>query len=203
MRLSLRRAAVGGLGLVAALGMSVTSASATGSGVWTVSPGGQYSGTAVKPRFEGNPLIFACASSTVSGSLATSDSDGLAAGTFVPSYSGCDIGGIPFTYSSGPTPWKINLLQRNAADPSKVDVSISGVTLNWSAQICHVSWTGTLYGQYDNATGQLSTGLNGAPAGQVVAGAGATCLGMAKAGDVLTIKATYTLSPKQVITPPA
>ncbi|MGY0023664.1 hypothetical protein [Streptomyces sp. cg35] len=82
-------------------------------------------------------------------------------------------------------------------------MSISGITLNWSATGCAVKWTGTLYGQYDNATGKLTTGLNGVPAGQVVAGASASCLGLVKPGDALTVKSTYTLSPKQVITPPA
>ncbi|MFE6893726.1 hypothetical protein [Streptomyces sp. NPDC057694] len=203
MRLLLRRAVMGGVAFVAALGVSATSASATGSGVWTVSPGGNYTGTGTNPLFTWGSTTFNCGSSSVSGYLSPTDADGLAAGTFLPAYASCNIAGIPFTYSSGPTPWKINFLQRNAANPSRVDLSITGVTLNWSATGCHVSWSGTLYGQYDNATGQLSTGLNGAPAGQVVAGAGASCLGLVVTGDVLTIKATYTLTPKQTITPPA
>ncbi|MFI7384979.1 hypothetical protein [Streptomyces sp. NPDC049813] len=193
-----------GVALVAALGVSGTSASATGSGVWTVSPGGNYTGAGANPVFAWNSMVFNCTSSTVTGSLAAMDADGLAAGTLAPkSYTGCAIAGIPFTYSAGPTPWKVNLLQRNAADPSKIDLSISGVTFNWSATGCHATWTGTVYGQYDNTTGRLSTGLNGAPAGRLVAGAGASCLGLVTPGDVLTIKATYTLTPRQTITPPA
>ncbi|MYT70875.1 MULTISPECIES: hypothetical protein [unclassified Streptomyces] len=128
----------------------------------------------------------------------------MAAGTFMPkSFSTCVVAGIPFTYTVGPTPWKINLLQRNAASPSKIDVSISGVALNWSGTGCNVSWAGTAYGQYDNSTGKLSIGQGGVPASQVVAQPGVSCLGLMQPGDALTIKATYTLNPKQTITPPA
>ncbi|MFJ8824803.1 hypothetical protein ACIREE_23845 [Streptomyces sp. NPDC102467] len=92
---------------------------------------------------------------------------------------------------------------RNVANPSKVDVSVSGIEFNWSATGCTTKWTGTLYGQYDNATGRLSTGLDGVPASQLVAGPGVSCLGLFHSGDTLDIKATYTLAPKQQITPPA
>ncbi|MFJ4711954.1 hypothetical protein [Streptomyces sp. NPDC088785] len=204
MRLPLRRAAMSGVALVAALGASGTSASAAGSGVWTVGPGGSYTAHASSPAFTFPAATFVCTSSTASGSFATTDADGVAAGTFTPtSFSVCSVGGIPFTYTAGPTPWKVNLLQRNAANPSRIDVSISGVTLKWSATGCNVTWTGTAYGQYDNGTGQLLIGPTGVAASQLVAGPGTSCLGLVKPGDVLTIKAAYALTPKQTITPPA
>ncbi|MEV1018936.1 hypothetical protein [Streptomyces sp. NPDC050264] len=205
MRLPLRRAVMGGLALVAALGASVTSASATGSGVWTVGPGGSYAGDTVTPYplFRVGSASISCATSHISGSLATSDADGLAAGTVAPTYSNCRVAGIPFSFTSGTAPWKINLLRRNAVNPAVIDVSISGITLNWSATGCAVKWTGTLYGQYDNATGKLSSSPDGVPASQLVAGADAYCLGLLKPGSTLDIKANYTLTPKQQITPPA
>ncbi|MFI0236409.1 hypothetical protein [Streptomyces sp. NPDC016845] len=199
----LRRAVTGGLALFAALGMSVTSASAAGSGVWTVSPGGAYTGDAAKPAFKTGAFVLTCGAGHISGSFAASDPDGLAAGTLVPSYSTCSVAGIPFGLTASSAPWKINLLRRNAAGPSVIDVSISGIEFNWSATGCNAKFTGTVYGQYDNATGRLSTGLDGAPPSRLVAGPGAVCLGLFTAGDTLDIKAAYTLTPKQLITPPA
>ncbi|MER5945318.1 hypothetical protein ABT127_04590 [Streptomyces sp. NPDC001904] len=119
------------------------------------------------------------------------------------SFSNCSVAGIPFAMTVGAAPWKVNLLQRNAANPAVIDVSISGITLNWSATGCAVKWTGTLYGQYDNTTGKLGIGLNGAPGSQVVAGADTRCLGLFGPGATLNVVATYTLTPKQTITPPA
>ncbi|WP_353942325.1 hypothetical protein ABII15_12180 [Streptomyces sp. HUAS MG91] len=204
MRLLLRRAAMSGVALVAVLGVSGTSASATASGTWTVSPAGSYIGNAGTTTLGGGTLTVSCASSRITGSLLASDADGLAAGTLMPSmFSACTASGGAFSISVGPTPWKVNLLQRNASNPSRIDVSISGVTLGMSGTGCSVTGTGTLYGQYDNTTGQLLIGPTTAPASQVLAGAGSSCLGRVNPGDALSLKATYTLTPKQTITPPA
>ncbi|MFD8570077.1 hypothetical protein [Streptomyces sp. NPDC059639] len=147
--------------------------------------------------------MITCAATHISGSLAATDADGLSAGTFAPTYSTCTVAGIPFSFTAGAAPWKINYLGRNATNPSVVDVSISGVTLNWSATGCAAQWTGTLYGQYDNATGKLSTSPDGVHASQLVAAAGSYCLGLFTPGATLDLWSTYTLTPKQTITPPA
>ncbi|MBO1333115.1 hypothetical protein [Streptomyces sp. VRA16 Mangrove soil] len=195
-----RRAAVVTAAVGAAVGFTVTSASATAQSAWTVSPAGAFSATAPNPTLDVPLAQLVCDSSNASGTLSASDSDGVGIGDIgTVTFTNCNVGGIPFDVTMTSTPWKLNVSNVNATDSTKVDGSISSISAKISGPGCTATFSGTVYGTYQNGTGKLTVDGTGT---DLVAGSDADCLGLINPGDVASFNAVYQLAnPIQTITP--
>lgn len=192
---------LGALALCAGMGLAVTPASgAAQTTAWRVDPGGAFAGQATTVVFSLRRVRWPCATSTADGTLAASDGDGLAAGTVDVMYSNCRLAGIVLDFKAVGT-WKVDLLQKNSAHSSWVDVAVSGIDLKWAGPGCAVEFKGTQYGHYDNDTGRLVLGSADDPASKLISLPGSSCLGLVSPDEVATMQATYSLTPAQKITP--
>ncbi|MFI9628498.1 hypothetical protein [Streptomyces sp. NPDC052042] len=194
-----RRAAFVTAALGAAIGMTVSSASATtASHSWTVSPGGAFTAVATLPTLDVPLVQLVCDSSTVtSGTLKTTSPDGVGIGNIDNiTFTGCDVGGISFKVTMKATPWKINVIQPNATHADWVDGTVSDISAKISGVGCNADFTGKVYGHYDNTKGSLV--IDGT--GSDLKASNASCLGLISNGDVASFNAEYVVSPKQKIT---
>ncbi|MEV6399470.1 hypothetical protein AB0M39_32570 [Streptomyces sp. NPDC051907] len=182
--------------LAAALGLTVTSASATSLATWTVTPGGGFTALAVNPTLSVPAATLQCASSAASGTLATgSGNAGANIGQIADlSFDQCSVAGIDFEVTSTGFPWGLNVSEVSASDPDAVDGSITGVRAHISGSLCEADFTGSVTGYYKNGTKQLV--IN---AGTLVA-SNADCLGLINDGDAALFEAAYDVTGNHTIT---
>lgn len=196
MRRIARNALIATAALTAALGMTVTQASATSLVTWTVTPGGAFTAVATNPTLTVPAATLDCASSNASGSLVSgSGNAGDGIGTITSlTFEDCSVIGIPFDVTSKSFPWSLNATGVSAV-PNAVDGSISGVDASISGSGCTADFAGTVTGHYKNDTKQLV--ING---GSLTA-SDADCLGLINDGDEALYEAVYAVSGGHTISP--
>ncbi|WP_299534728.1 hypothetical protein [uncultured Streptomyces sp.] len=186
-----RRAAFVFAAASAALGMTVSSASAGAQAPWTVTPSGPYTATAPNPSLSVPNATLTCTSSTAAGSLASSTTNQVGTITSI-TFSGCNVLGIPFTVAMTVTPWKINA---TSISGSTVTGNVSGISAKITGTGCTATFTGTANGNYGNTTKKLN--LTGVGTG--LKATSASCLGLINTGDVASFVASYAVSSQPVI----
>lgn len=193
-----------GAALVAALSLGVSPASA--SGTWTVSGGGNVSGTSTNATLHDGSTAYAipCSSSTLNFFIA--DGTGLpSAGGPINSvsWSGCtDSLGLIFGITAQSLPWSLNFTSYTAPVASG---TVSGVKIHVSGSGCTMDLGGSTPGSpatvditYNNTTKDLKfTGSGNLHAWNVSGG----CLGLINYGDSLSYTADYYLTTLQVTSP--
>ncbi|MFI9780089.1 MULTISPECIES: hypothetical protein [unclassified Streptomyces] len=182
----------------AALGLSVTQASAGALATFTVSGGTSYTAHAVNPTLSVPATTLTCDSSDASGTLKNgSGLDGAGIGTVGDiSFTNCNVGGIGFDVTPGALPWSINLDSMNGTD--EADGTISGIKASISGIGCSASFSGSVTGHYTNSTHTLHvTG-----GGTLAADPGASCLGLINAGDPADFVGDYVLDQTPVVSSP-
>lgn len=185
--------------------------SALAATTWTVSPGGHItatSGTAVLTDTSTGASV-SCAASSLTGSLKSGS--GLS-GTGIGSISAFSLSsctgpnGQTFTATSSGFPWQLNALtynghQARAREAGTTTGEIVGGSITLSSAVCHWWWFGQpsiLMFQYSNSTAKMTTlATNGMKLYNV-----SGCGGQFNTGDIVTLNATYTMSPTQVIESP-
>ncbi|MCX4820595.1 hypothetical protein OG883_11865 [Streptomyces sp. NBC_01142] len=180
----------------AAVGLTVTSASATTLATWTVSPGGNFAAVAANPTLSVPSATLECASSDAAGTLKSgSGLDGNGIGDINNlGFTDCSVAGISFEVTTSSTPWKLNVSDVNPGNPDWVDGSISGVRAHISGFGCDADFSGDVTGHWENSTDKLV--IDG---GSLVA-SNASCLGIINDGDEALFEASYDVSPGQTIT---
>ncbi|MFI6725851.1 hypothetical protein NRF20_07775 [Streptomyces sp. R-74717] len=183
-----RRAAVVTAALGAAIGMTVSSASAGAASSWSVTPSGAFTAHADGPTLDVPLASLFCDSSDAGGTLLASDSDGLGIGDInTIKFNTCDVAGISFTVTMKASPWKIDALSVDSANPNRVKGNVSSISAHVSGVGCSADFTGTVHGYYDNSAGDLvidGTGNN-------LVASNASCLGLITNGDVASFNASY------------
>lgn len=185
-----RRAAVVLAAGTAALGMTVSSASAGVQAPWTVTPSGPYSATASSPTLSVPLATLICTSSTATGSLTSGTAPVIGTiGTIT--FTGCNLAGLSFTVTMNVTPWTINGLSKSGdivtGNVSNVSAKISGIG-------CTATFAGTVNGSYNNTTWIL--GLNGTGTLKATA---ANCLGLINVNDAAAFTGNYLVNTHPVI----
>lgn len=195
-----RRAAFVVAAAGAALGMTVSSASAGTTASWHVSPSGAYTAHAVGPTLDVPLASLYCDSSDVTaGTLQATSTNGVGIGNInTIKFNTCDVAGISFKVTMTATPWKINALSIDAAHPNRVKGTVSSISAKVSGVGCNATFTGTVYGYYDNTAGALV--IDGT--GTSLVASGASCLGLINNGDVASFNASYAVSTHPVISTP-
>ncbi|WP_232837877.1 hypothetical protein [Streptomyces atratus] len=184
-----RRAAVVTAALGAAIGMTVSTASAGTATTWTVTPSGAYTAHADFPTLEVPLASLECESSDVTaGVLQASSSTGNSIGSINDIiFTNCTVGGIPFDVTMKTKPWLINVVQPNASNSNWVDGTVSSISAHISGIGCSADFTGKVYGHYQNNTGDLVIDGSGAD----LVASNASCLGLINNGDVASFNASY------------
>ena len=195
--------------LAAALAAIVGVTSASAATTWTVRPGGTISLTSglftVKDIPTGSMIL--CVSSALSGSLKSgSGHSGTGIGSITTvSIHYCGNLGM-FTLTPGDLPWRLNFTSYNATTRT-VTGSISHIHVNISNPGCSAAVDGTS-GTAGNGTVKF-TYTDGTAKLKVLTAGGnlhfrnvSGCAGVVRNGDPATLSATFTVSPKQVITSP-
>ncbi|MCX5401021.1 hypothetical protein OG599_30150 [Streptomyces sp. NBC_01335] len=185
-----RRAAVVLAAGGAALGMTVSSASAGVQAPWTVTPPGAYTATASGPTLSVPLASLYCTSSTATGNLASSTTNTVGTINTV-TFTGCNLAGLSFTVTMNTTPWNINALSKSG---SIVTGNVSNVSAKISGVGCTATFAGTVNGTYNNTSWVL--GLNGTGTLKATA---ANCLGLINVNDVAAFNANYLVSTHPVI----
>ncbi|MEU0368750.1 hypothetical protein ABZ070_00525 [Streptomyces sp. NPDC006283] len=195
MRRIARNAVIASAAFAAALGMTVTSASATSLATWTVTPGGSFTAVAENPTLTVPAATLDCASSHASGSLATgSGNPGEGIGTITTlTFEDCSVIGITFDVTTKSFPWSLDATAVSSV-PNAIDGSITGVDASISGSGCVADFTGAVTGHYKNDTKELV--ING---GSLVA-SNADCLGLINDGDEALYEAVYAVSGGHTIT---
>lgn len=198
--------------IAVAVGLGTSAATATTITRWTISPGGDVTGTAGKTVVtdtRSNSQVQ-CTSSSVDATLKTGTGKRNPLGTISAiAYNGCafstagasiTISASPtdpaqlrgITYSGGVTHGRIGNLQGSFSitGPSG---TCSGTTAGTSA-----TTPGYVAVTYHNATGVLTTGGGDLHAWNVTG----NCLGALTSGDPITVVSHYKISPAQTITSP-
>ncbi|MDI3386253.1 hypothetical protein QIS99_08495 [Streptomyces sp. B-S-A8] len=200
MRKIFRTTAVTAAAFAAALGMTVSSASATAQATYTVTPGGAFTGTATGPTLTVPNAVLECASSVASGTLKSGSGlagEGIGDISSI-GFEGCQVGGIQFTVVPDETtyPWKINVTGMSSAD--RADGTITGIRASIEGFSCNATFSGSVNGWFENSTDTLHvTG-----GGTLAAEAGANCLGFINPGDHADFVGDYVLDSPQEITSP-
>lgn len=118
---------------------------------------------------------------TPHGTLLATDSDGLGIGDInTITFNTCDVAGIAFTVTMKTSPWKIDALSVDSANPNRVKANVSSISAHVSGIGCSADFTGTVHGYYDNSTGDLV--IDGT--GNELVASNASCLGLITNGDV-------------------
>lgn len=203
MRKFTRRAAVAATALVATVGFTATTASATSAVTFTASPGGPFTATAQNPTLSVPAATLQCDTSAAAGSIKSGS--GLS-GTGIADinsldFQGCTFLGIDFEVDLGGLPWKLNAESEDAS--GRVTGSITGITAKISDPTgsCSADFAGpegasstaTVTGYFDNGSGDLV--IND---GDLTA-YNADCLGLINDGDNATFDASYPVTPTQSI----
>ncbi|MFE3906223.1 hypothetical protein ACFXPY_39740 [Streptomyces sp. NPDC059153] len=184
-----RRAAVVTAALGAAIGMTVSTASAGTATTWTIAPSGAYTAHADFPTLEVPLASLECASSDVKAGVLQASSatgNGIANINNI-TFTDCTVGGIPFDVTMKTTPWLINAVKPNASNSNWVDGSVSSISAHISGIGCSADFTGKVYGRYQNNTGDLV--IDGS--GTDLVASNASCLGLINNGDVASFNASY------------
>jgi len=202
-----RSTAVVPAALVAAAGLTVSSASAASQATWTVSPGGAFTAHSGDSQWSMPNLIFRCTDSDAPGTLKSgSGLDGAGIGTIDNlTFTNCSWGGVLMTFdTSTALPWKLNVTGVDSNNPDRVPGSITGIIANVADQdgFCEATFagpagptdSGTFTGYYDNGTDQLVIEDGDLTAHD------ADCLGLINTGDPVEYTGTYDVSPPQAIT---
>jgi hypothetical protein len=196
----------------AILGASPGAASAAAAKTWTVRPGGKITATAGKTTLVDTPTgaTMSCLSSRMSGPLKAGNGlPGAGIGSLTAAvFSQCSAGPFPATLTAHGLPWQLNLtsydrstgvargtishLQINAAPSfSQCTAVIKGTNGTAPDGVVAVSYT--------SKTGILKIlPMGGNLHWYHVQG----CAGIVNNGDAATLSASYTVSPRQVITSP-
>lgn len=184
-----RRCAVVVAALASSLGTVVSTASAATTGTWTVTPAGAFTAPrASYPTFRFPALFWACSSFDVTaGKLEATGTTGSRVGTIDAIVASCPIGGVEYTVTKSAAAWAIDLVGQNPSHANWVDVRISGVSTHWVGFGCAADVKGTLYGHYENDTGNL---VISEPSGDLIA-SNVNCMGLVNNGDVVTLKASW------------
>jgi hypothetical protein len=200
MRKFARRAALVTGVLGAAIGLTTTTASATATLTWHVTPSGAYTAHAVSPTLTVPAAVLTCASSDVTaGTLQATSATGVGIGNInTITFTTCKVGGISFNVTMKTTPWKINVSAVNATNPQWVDGTISAVSAHIAGVGCTADFTGTVAGHYENNTGNLV--LPGTSTTLIASNA--SCLGLINNGNVAKFKASYAVNTHPSITTP-
>ncbi|MEV6162815.1 hypothetical protein AB0L71_12970 [Streptomyces sp. NPDC052052] len=177
--------------LGAAFGMTVSTASAGTTTTWTVTPSGAYTAHAEYPVWDVPLIGWECVSSDVTAGefQATSSTGNAIADIDEITFAGCELAGITFDHTMNATPWVINVLQPNATNSNWLDVSVSSISGHVSGVGCDADYTGTVYGHYDNSSGDLV--IDGT--GTDLVASNTSCLGLINDGDVVSISISYHL----------
>lgn len=187
---------------------SMYSGSALAATTWTVSPGGHItatSGTAVLTDTRTGASV-SCAVASLAGSLKSgSGLSGTGIGSITAfSLSSCTgPGGQSFTATSSSFPWQVNALTYNGhnAHARKVGTTMGDIIaakVALTSLVCHILWWGQpaiLAFEYINTTAKLTTLATSGMSLYNVSG----CGGSFNTGDVMTLSASFAVSPAQMI----
>ncbi len=191
---------------MAAVGFTVSSASATAQATWTVSPGGPFTAHSGDTQLEVPNAVLLCTDSDAAGSLQSgSGLDGAGIGTIDSlTFTNCSVAGVAFDVDTSSTPWDLNVTGVDPDNPDRVLGSITGIIANISdsSGLCSATFAGpggatdegTVTGYFDNSTSQLVV-----QDGDLTA-YNANCLGIINNGDHAAFTGTYDVSPAQTIT---
>jgi hypothetical protein len=205
-------AAAAALAATAVPAASPSAASAATATTWTVSPGGKITATAGKTTLTDTRtgVTIPCESSRMSGTLkAGSGLPGSGIGSLATSvYSRCSGGPFPATVTAHGLPWRMNLTFYNRSTGvargtiSRLQVVAATSDTPCTAVIKGTSGTapdGVASVSYTSRTGILKFLPTG---GDLHWYHVRQCAGLINNGDAATISASYTISPRQVITSP-
>ncbi|WBB58761.1 hypothetical protein O7599_24495 [Streptomyces sp. WMMC500] len=192
---------------MAAVGFTVSSASATAQATWTVSPGGPFTAHSGNTQLEVPNALLLCTDSDAVGTLKSgSGLDGAGIGSITNlTFTNCSVAGVVFDVdTSVALPWELNVTGVDPANPDRVLGSISGIIAKISDPdgICTATFAGPagptdegeVTGYFDNATSQLVVQDGDLTAHE------ADCLGIINDGDHAAFTGTYDVSPDQTIT---
>ena len=193
--------------LAAILGVTTVLAATT----WTVRPGGPISMKSGKFILTDTTTGSAptCQSSALGGTLKSgSELPGARIGSITTArFTGCSTPlGPGFTLQARDLPWHLNVSSYNATT-GVVTGSLSRLQIKFLFPACTAVIDGTsgtasdgiVKFRYTNSTGRLKLLSTG---GNLHFYNVRGCAGLIRTGDSATISATYTVSPKQVITSP-
>jgi hypothetical protein len=202
-------AAVSAGAVTTAAQAAVTPAATT----WTVSPGGAFTGTATALTWKDTTanITVSCKPAGIGGTLKKgSKLPGAGLGTitsFTSAKEKCTgPAGIPFTLGGvSSVKWPLNAVSYKSGVTSG---TITGIHFTASASSCTVTVNGT-GATANNGSVNIKYTNTGAKLA-IVAGTGnlhlykvtSGCAGIIKNGDVISLSATYTLTPAQKITSP-
>ncbi|MYW64480.1 hypothetical protein GTY65_10420 [Streptomyces sp. SID8379] len=200
MRRFVRNTALAAAALGSAVGLSISSASATALATYTVTPGGAFTANATNPKMTVGAATLTCASSQAKGTLKSgSGLAGAQLGSITSlTFTNCTVAGIPFTVSttaSTGAPFYVNATGTTA---NHIDGNISGISATITGTGCNATFAGTTNGWYENTTKTLHVTGGGSLAAQ----AGASCLGLFTAGSPANYVANYVMTAQQTITSP-
>ncbi|MEU6392107.1 hypothetical protein [Streptomyces sp. NPDC046939] len=198
MRRFTRNTAIAAASLGAALGLSVSSASATSLATFTVTGGGAYTAKATNPTLTVPRAKLTCASSTASGTIKNGTGlSGTGIGNISAiSFTTCKVAGITFTVKANALPWAINVSGMSGTDHA--DGTITGINATITGPGCNANFAGSVTGWYQNSNHTLHVTGGGTLAAQ----AGASCLGLISAGDHADFVGDYVLASSPVISSP-
>jgi hypothetical protein len=200
-----------GIGVIAlaAAALAATAATAT---TWTVRPGGKITATAGKITLADTPTgaTISCQSSRMSGTIkAGSGLPGAGIGSLATAvYSQCSAGPFAATVTVWGLPWRLNLTSYNRSTGvargtiSHLQISVASSSIPCTAAIKGTSGTapdGVMPVSYTSKTGILKVLPTG---GDLHWYHVHNCAGIIRNGDAATLSASYTISPRQVITSP-
>lgn len=207
MRRLTRSAAVAATALLAAVGFTVSSASATAQATYTVTPGGPFTAHSGDTQLGVPNAVLVCTDSDAAGTLKSgSGLDGAGIGTINSlTFTDCSVAGLLFDVDTSITlPWDLNITGADPGNPDRVLGSITGIVAKIADQdgICTATFAGPggptdegeVTGYFDNATSQLVVQDGNLTAHD------ANCLGIINNGDHAAFTGTYDVSPPQTIT---
>jgi len=200
------------LAAAAALAASPSAAAVATATTWTVSPGGKITATAGKTTLADTRTgaTIPCESSRMSGTIKPgSGLPGPGIGSLATSgYSLCSGGPFPATVTASGLPWRLNLTSYNrSTGVARGTISHLRIAAAPSSTPCTAVIKGTggtvpdgvASVSYTSKTGILKVLPTG---GNLHWYHARRCAGIINNGDAATISASYTISPRQVITSP-
>jgi hypothetical protein len=195
----------------AILAASPGAASAAAAKTWTVRPGGKITATAGKIILTDTPTgaTIPCESSRMSGTLKAGNGlPGSGIGSLTAAvFSLCSAGPFPGTVTARGLPWRLNLTSYDRSTGvargtiSHLQINAAPSFIQCTAVIKGTSGTapdGVVAVSYTSKTGILKILKGGNLHWYHVQG----CAGIIRNGDAATLSASYTVSPRQVITSP-
>jgi hypothetical protein len=206
--------AAAALAPAAVLAAGPSAASAATARTWTVSPGGAVTATAGKTTLKDTPTgaMIPCASSRMSGTLnAGGGLPGAGIGSFTTAaYSRCAAGGLQEAkLTARGLPWQLNLSSYDQQTGvargtiSHLKINVGSILNQCTAVINATSGTapaGVVPVSYASKTGTLKILQSGGVLHWYHVSH--DCAGIVRNGDAATLSASYTVSPRQVITSP-